>query len=180
MSSVRGRVLGAVVMAVALLALGACTSQAEKQRQQGFCPKGFTIGDASTMTRFRPGPGRDPTDVLFQAQILQVGTACSFSKSGVEIDTRITLGVQEGPAAKDRTASFGYFVAILDAQRKVVARREFSTDFKFEGNRTRLAGMEELVENVPGLKEKDAPGYQIAVGLLVTPQELEYNRQRQR
>jgi hypothetical protein len=165
---------------VALALLGACTSRAETQRQQAFCPKGYTVGDAATMTRFKPGPGRDPTDVQFQAEVIKVESTCSFDKNGADIETRVTIGVLEGPAAVNRQASFGYFVAILDGNRQVVARQEFPTEFKFEGNRNRLASVDELSERLPGLTTKDAQTYQIAVGLLVTPDELSYNRQRQR
>jgi len=170
--------LGAALVFV--LALGACTSSAEKARQQGFCPKGYTVGDAASMTRFKPGPGRDPTDVQFRAEVVKVESTCAFDKSGADIETKVTIGVLEGPAAVNRQASVGYFVAIIDGNKKIVARQEFSSEFKFEGNRNRLASLEELTERLPGVTTRDAAGYQIAVGLLVTPDELNYNRQRQR
>ncbi|MEO8560411.1 MAG: hypothetical protein ABI439_15165 [Rhodospirillales bacterium] len=166
--------------ALLVAALVACTSSAEKSRQQGFCPKGFTVGDAAGMTRFKPGPGRDPTDVQFRAEIVKVESNCEFDKNGADIDTKVTIAVQEGPSALNRSASFGYFVAILDGNKRVVARQEFASEFKFEGNRNRMASLEELSERIPGLTSKDSANYQIVVGLLVTPDELNYNRQRQR
>jgi hypothetical protein len=167
---------------VGLLVLAACSSSAEKARQQGFCPKGFTVGDAAGMTRFKPGPGRDPTDIQFRAEVVKVETLCEFDKNGMDLDleTRVTIGVAEGPSIQNRQASVGYFVALLDGNRKVVARQEFAADFKFEGNRNRLASLEELSERVPGVTSRDAAQYQVVVGLLVTPDELNYNRQRQR
>jgi hypothetical protein len=170
--------LGAAALLVAGLA--ACSSSAEKARQQGFCPKGFTVGDAASMTRFKPGPGRDPTDVQFRAEVVKVESTCEFDKNGADIETKVTIAVAEGPSVQNRTASFGYFVAILDPSKRVVARQEFTSEFQFAGNRNRMASLEELSERVPGLTTKDASGYQIVVGLLVTPDELNYNRQRQR
>jgi len=172
---------GTLALALLVVAIaGGCTSRAENQRQQAFCPKGFTVGDAASMTRFKPGPGRDPTDVQFGAEVVKIESTCSFDKNGVEIETKVTIGVLEGPAAVNRQANFGYFVAILDGNRKVVARQEFTADFKFEGNRNRLASVDELTERLPGLTSKDTPNYQIVVGLLVSPDELNYNRQGRR
>ncbi len=114
------------------------------------------------------------------AEVVKVESTCAFDKSGADIQTKVTIGVLEGPAAVNRQASVGYFVALIDPQRKVVARQEFTSDFKFEGNRNRLASLEELTERLPGVSTRDAAGYQIAVGLLVSPDELNYNRQRQR
>jgi len=176
-----GRRLAPLAVAALLVAgLGACTSNAEKARQQGFCPKGFTVGDAASMTRFKPGPGRDPTDVQFRAEVVKVESSCGFDKNGADVETKVTIAVLEGPSAQNRIASFGYFVAVLDNNKRVVARQEFTSEFKFEGNRNRMVGLEELNERVPGLTTATAANYQIVVGLLVTPDELNYNRQRQR
>lgn len=179
-SSAWRRFVPLVAAAAVLVALGACTSREEKNRQQGFCPKGFTVGDAASLTRFKPGPGRDPTDVQFRAQVVKVESSCDFDKSGVDIATKVTIGVLEGPAAINRRANVGYFVAIIDPSRKVVARQEFAADFTFEGNHNRLASVEELSERLPGVNTTNAQDYQIAVGLLVSPDELQYNRARQR
>lgn len=174
------RVVPLATAVVLVAALAGCTSREEKTRQQGFCPKGFTVGDAASMTRFKPGPGRDPTDVQFRAEVVKVESSCDFDKSGVDIATKVTIGVLEGPSAINRQANVGYFVAIIDPNRKVVARQEFSADFTFQGNRNRLGSVEELSERLPGVTTANAAGYQIAVGLLVTPDELNYNRARQR
>jgi len=168
------------VAALLVAGLGACTSNAEKARQQGFCPKGFTVGDAASLTRFKPGPGRDPTDVQFRAEVVKVESACDFDKNGANVDTKVTIAVLEGPSVQNRTVSLGYFVAVLDPNKRVVARQEFTSEFTFAGNRNRMVGLEELSEHVPGLTTKDAANYQIVVGLLVTQDELNYNRQRQR
>ena len=87
--------------------------------------------------------------------------------------------MQEGPSAQNRQASFNYFVALIGPGNRIVAREEFTADFKFEGNRTRLAGVEELRQRA-GLTTETAAGYQVAVGIALSPEELDYNRRLQR
>ena len=164
---------------IAVAVLAGCSSKSDKAEAAAFCPKAYIVGDASQLTRFKPGPGRDPTDVAFRADVLQAENVCEFSRDGATIDTKVTLGVQEGPSAQNRQASFNYFVALIGPGNRIVAREEFTADFKFEGNRTRLAGVEELRQRA-GLTTETAAGYQVAIGIALSPEELDYNRRLQR
>jgi len=168
------------LLALAVSALTGCTSSADEANAQRFCPPGVVVTDAATLTRFKPGAGRDPTDVLFQAELGKIETKCSFSKRGVSIDMRVAIAVGEGPAAQNRQAQLSYFVAIIAPGRQVVARVEFPADYQFTGNRSRLVGVEELAQEIPGVTDIQAQGYQIAVGFVLSPDELNYNRQRKR
>lgn len=174
----RNFVPGTAVLLAAMVVLSACSSSSEEAAHS--CPRGVVVGDASTMTRFKPGPGRDPRDVQFQAQLGRIDVTCSFDRTGANVETKVQLAVQEGPAAQNREASFNYFVAILDPANNVLARQEFTADYKFEGNRSRQVSVEELAQHIPGIQGRQGAGYQIAVGLAVTPEELNYNRQGMR
>jgi hypothetical protein len=172
-----------LIAAGALLvgALGGCSSSAQDAQAQRFCPPGVVVTDAANLTRFKPGAGRDPTDVQFQAEIGKVETKCDFSRrGGVSIDMRVAIVVNEGPAALNRTAQMAYFVAIIAPGRQVVARKEFPADYTFAGNRNRVIGLEELTQSIPGITDVQAQGYQVAVGFVLTQDELNYNRQRKR
>ena len=162
------------IVATALLLAG-CSSKADEARAAVSCPKAYIVGDASQMTRFKPGPGRDPTDVQFRADVMQATNTCKFSRDSAVIDTNVTLAIQEGPAAENRRASFNYFVALIGPDNRILARQEFTADYRFEGNRTRLAGVEELTQRA-SFPPEQGPGYRVAVGLALTPEELDYNR----
>lgn len=178
--SFSGRTRLVLVAALALIAAG-CTSKAQEARNAVSCPKAYIVGAASQLTRFKAGPGRDPTDVLFRADVMRAENKCDFGRNGVTIETKVTLGVQEGPAAaaQNRQASFNYFVALIGPNSQILAREEFTADYRFEGNRTRLAGVEELVQRA-NFDAASAQGYQIAVGIALSAQELDYNRRLQR
>lgn len=166
----------ALVLGVGLIAVG-CTSKAQESRNAAVCPKAYIVGDASSLVRFKQGPGRDPTDVLFRADVMKAENKCDFSRNGVTIETKVQLGIQEGPAAatQGRQAAFNYFVALIGPNNQIVAREEFTADYRFEGNRTRLAGVEELVQRA-GFTSEQAGAYQVAVGIALSVEELNYNR----
>ena len=93
----------------------------------------------------------------------------------------VGLGVQEGPSAatQNRQASFNYFVALIGPGNQILAREEFRADFQFQGNRTRLGGVEELTQRA-GFTADQAGSYQVAIGLALSREEVEYNRRLQR
>lgn len=179
-ASFTGRARLALSLGVLLAAAG-CTSKAEEARNAAVCPKAYIVGDAAQLVRFKQGPGRDPTDVLFRADVMKAENKCDFGRSGVTIETKVTLGIQEGPAAatQNRQAAFNYFVALIGPGNRIIAREEFTADYRFEGNRTRLAGVEELTQRA-GFSADQANSYQVAVGIALSREELEYNRRLQR
>ena len=95
--------------------LSGCGPSLEEQSQlRASCPQAMRVQDASTLTRFRPGAGRDRTDVLFEAELGQVNVACSARKNEVSVDLTMQILVAQGPANRDRVANVGYFVRLLD------------------------------------------------------------------
>lgn len=174
-------VLRPFLPAALLASLAACgPSATERVTAAQTCPKVLRVQDASTLTRFQPGRGRDATDTLVQASMSDIGITCSTRRDRVEVDIVFEIRVAEGPAlarvAPDRKASLEYFVAIIDPQRQVVARRTFNADFQFSGNRTKLQSREELSQHIPITAAGAGGAYQIAVGFVLTQPEVEFNR----
>lgn len=155
---------------------GCGPSTEERSELVASCPEAMRVQDTTTLTRFRPGAGRDRTDVLFQADIGKIEVACDPRRDRVIVDLTVQIAVTEGPALRDRLANVAYFVRILDPSGRVIQGRNFAADYKFEGNRNRQASSEQLTLNIPVASGFKGGAYTIAVGLLPTPEELEYNR----
>lgn len=155
-------------------------SDTERVTAAQLCPKVLRVQDAATLTRFQSGRGRDATDTLVQASISDITLACRTRRDSVEVDIVFEIRVAEGPAlartTPDRKAGLEYFVAIIDPQRQVLARRAFNADFQFTGNRTKLQSKEELSQRIPLTTAGSGGAYQIAVGFVLTPDEVEFNR----
>lgn len=178
-------VLRLLLPAALLASLAACgPSASERVTAAQLCPKALRVQDASTLTRFQPGRGRDATDTLVQASISDIVVACSSRRERVEVDIVFEVRVAEGPAlarnVPDRKVALEYFVAIVDPQRQIVTRRTFNADFQFSGNRTKLQSKEELSQRIPLANPGTGGAYQIAVGFVMTPDEVEFNRRGNR
>jgi hypothetical protein len=140
------------------------------------CPAAFAVNEARDLTRFA-GQGRDLTDVLFEARILEMALVCEYDDGIVEADLRVRFVTDDGPANQGRDVRLVYFVAIATLDRKIVARQEFELQVPFEGNRKRVAAVDEVSPRIPLQPGQTGADYVIYVGLALTPAELQYNRE---
>lgn len=170
--------LASGTLAAGLSACGPSTQEVSDLRLA--CPQAMRVQDAASLTRFRPGSGRDRTDVMFQADLGKVDIACDPRRGQVYVELTLEITVNEGPALTDRVANVGYFVRLMDPAGTIVQGRNFAADYRFSGNRTRQGSSEQLTLNVPLREGQQGGAYTVAVGLLPTPEELEYNRRGRR
>src|SRR5262249_14966530 len=113
------------------------------------CPDIAVIQDASKLVKFRDGPGRDPTDVVYEAQIARAHLDCSFEDNSVATKVAFQLVVRKGPASNSDTVTLPYFAAVVsNDERRLVSKRQFEIVVPFHGQ-----GMVTLAQEVP----EDAP-----------------------
>ena len=75
------------LLAAVALALAGCGGRSQKEMAAAsYCPQPLTVQDAQRITRFKPGTGRDPRDVVFEAEMLGVVTQCSMARNKMEVD----------------------------------------------------------------------------------------------
>ncbi|MEE8505628.1 MAG: hypothetical protein V3S40_05320 [Kiloniellales bacterium] len=140
------------------------------------CPTALPVKDAQHLVRFN-GLGRDLTDVLFEAQIVNFALICEYDDDVVEAEMRVRIMASHGPANPERKANFSYFVAIATLDERIVAREEFNLEIPFEGNQRRVVAIEELNPRIPLRQGENGAQYRIYVGLKLSPEELQYNRE---
>ena len=169
-----------LVLTVAALALSACT--AAEDRTAAVCPRAGIVPDANVMVLFREGAGRDLTDVVAQAQIVEVAVTCAYAAArrppGVTLDLQIAIAAERGPADRARRAALPYFVAVLDGDQNIVAKEFFEARFDFPDNRTRVGRVDELEPRIPLRSNFDGPGYRVMIGFQLTPDQLAWNRRQ--
>ena len=158
------------------LALAGCGPSGNEELAATYCPNPFAVGDAEQLTRFKPGPGRDPRDIVFEAVIGGATTACAFRKTDMEVDLQLRVAVNAGPSVTGGVTHVPYFVRILGANDQVVQGQEFNADFRLSPSSPRGQSLEKLTLRLPFNKMSDVAKYRIAVGLMPTQEELEYNR----
>jgi hypothetical protein len=162
-------------LALAGVALGACSSS--KDVTQFACPRFGGLDTATQQVKFRPGDGKDLTDVMYMVRLGSVQRKCEYDKSGVAIEMTVGFGLELGPANPDRNATFQYFVAIADADSNVLAKEVFPVTLAFPANVGFVEKTDQLDQRIPLPRGRSASAYQIIVGLQLTEAELEYNRQ---
>ena len=146
------------------------------------CPPILVLKDAATLTKLRPGSGRDITDVLYSGQITDFRAECKFEKdlSEVEIRLNIAFVLTRGAANTDRKVRFEYFVAMPRFHPLPQGKKVFGKSGEFTGNRARLGAVEEVTLTIPLQKGSKLDEYRILIGFQLTPQEIEFNRSRNR
>lgn len=142
------------------------------------CPSVFILDDAKDLTKFKPGPGRDITDILFEAQIVNFVGDCDYDEGEAEIELSVQISVERGPANKGRQVAFDYFAAIPKFSGQAQGKSIFRVTGEFEGNRTRMLYQDDLTMTIPVKAPTDGAALEIVLGFQLTPEELKFNRSR--
>jgi len=142
------------------------------------CPQVFLLDDARDMTKFKPGPGRDITDILFEAEIVNFVGDCDYDEGQAEIELSVQIRVERGPANKGREIAFEYFVAFPKYESQSEGKSVFNVVGAFEGNRTRMIYRDDLEMTIPVKVPTDGAALEIVLGFQLTPEELKFNRSR--
>jgi hypothetical protein len=143
------------------------------------CPRAVVGENAGRLTRFN-GAGKDPANVVFEAEIADLAGSCIYDGDTIEVDMQIQLVAGRGPAATDDKARFNYFVAVARTDKTVLSRDAFDTVIELPGNQTRNETVEEIEQTIPLAKDETGANLVIVVGIEMTSDELEFNRQQGR
>jgi len=167
---------------LAVLVLAAC--QRGPERPPPECPEIAIVQDLAELTLFAPGPGRDLTDVTLEARVVEFGGFCNTDfdedkgTGEVEVDLEVLFQATRGPASTVRSAKVTYFIAIADRNENIFARETFESDLEFEGNRNRIAYVEELTQTIPLRDGKLGENFKVFIGFQLSDEQLVYNRNK--
>jgi hypothetical protein len=146
------------------------------------CPRIGILSDAASLVKFRPGDGRDLTDVEHEAEILGVDRTCEMRDGGKAVDVAVTvqMAAARGPAAPEATTiPLPYFIAVVErASQRIVAREAIAGQIELTPGRRRAGVGEEIIERIPLGAGRSPADYEILVGLELTEEQLRYNRRR--
>ena len=135
------------------------------------------MNQAKKVTFYRPGPGRDLTDVAFDVRIGDIAFECSYdfddAGNSVAINLNILFVAQRGPAAVQDRIKVPYFAAVTNSARRILAKKQFTVELVFEGNAVRSQVVEELAQIIPFPAGSNGSAYKSFIGLQLTPRQLE-------
>jgi hypothetical protein len=166
----------------ALFTLGAALSGCVNN-QLPPCPSVRIDNTTARLIQFKEGPGRDITDIDYQAEVVAYEGECTFSDEGVEVKMDLDFTIASGAAVKKGPASIYYFVAVPQLFPNPIGKRVFQLRYDLPAS----PGVKQKVSEsdirvfIPLKKDEPAAAYDVYVGLQLTNEQLDYNRaQRQK
>ncbi|MBT3306612.1 MAG: hypothetical protein HN377_09020 [Alphaproteobacteria bacterium] len=149
------------------------------------CPDYRVVADAASLIKFQDGPGRDLVDVNYEGQITGVQLGCisnidKKTRTGtMVVDVSLSFIATRGPANRNRTARFDYFVSVVDPKLGILDRQGYPLQVSFPGNKTRVEfASNPIILELPITAKWRVSYYQIFVGLKLSREELSYNREK--
>jgi hypothetical protein len=176
MLSSRNKVAPIATVLLAMATLGGCSSEATKTMSADglTCPQVGIIRELAETTFFE-GPGRDLTDVAARGQLVDFNGQCTYDREDkrqyVEVELNLTVEGELGPAAQGRLVRLPYFVAVVDADGKILAKQVYDAEIPVPEGQRRQRIVEQLVPTIPLGSERDGMGYRVLVGLQLTDEQ---------
>lgn len=166
-----------LALGLAVLAGGCSAFRGEDPRA---CPTVRIDAATADFTRYRPGGGKDVTDVVLTGEVAGYDGSCTYDDEGVTVDMVLSFSLGLGPAATGREGSFRYFVALPDYYPNPRAKSVFETAFVFPDSVNRVRYRDEEVSlRIPLASETEsAAEREIYVGFQLSPDEYRDNRRR--
>lgn len=176
----RRRYLAAAVLALSATVLSACGSS-NKSGPRLTCPPVLLERSTADLTAFRPGPGRDLTDVLYEAQVTGYTGDCARGKGETTISVTLqpTFTINRGPAwsGSQGEGEITYFVAVPAYYPDPAGKQVFSIPFAFpSGTMSSVILRDEKVTLELPMPDTSSRPPAIYIGFQLTPEQLDYNR----
>lgn len=164
------------------LVLSGCDSWSRiKGRTPPPCPPVYIMADAAKITKYRPGSGRDLTDVEMEGEIVAFKGDCVYDDKGGEVSLQLAFELRRGPAASGRTLDVTYFVAVPKFYPAPGAKGVFTFPVTFPDTVDRIRVTDDEVSMRLPVRDKELiDNYEIFLGFQLTPEEMEDNRRNKR
>jgi hypothetical protein len=178
--TVRSGALARRITALSLLvALVAGCASSDKTASKLSCPGAFAAPQLDRYAVFRPGVAvsSNTDDIAWGVKLADVKSSCRSEGKGLRVTTTITFTVARNDDTL-RQGDFIYFVAVTDAGQNILAKQNFALRVGFAPRQKQVRVVDEITEHLPIKDLATASGYAIIVGLQVSQQQLEFNRER--
>lgn len=164
-----------------LALLSACSSKEDQPNPS--CPSVLILADAEHFTQFRPGRGRDVTDIIAEGSITGFKGTCQFGKHNatLEMTLSVSFDLLRGAANTDGTVNFPYFVAVPSMYPDPAGKAVIPASVQFPGNLSKVRyADEEISLSLPLSENLTGASYEVIIGFQLDKDQLDYNRSHRR
>lgn len=144
------------------------------------CPNVAILEAPGELTRFVDGKVGKLPDVLFKARMEVATSTCDIEGDTIHVTADAKLKIIRGPAETKREVKFNVFIGVIDGNRSVVSRHSLPVQLKFQGPDRIFEFEDSFTVPIDLPKGVDPASYSIYGGFEMTPEELEFNRRKQR
>lgn len=180
-SPARVAALAGLALVSGLAALSGCSSSDDKPAPS--CPTVLILADAERFTQFRPGRGRDITDIVAEGEIAGFKGTCEFGKKNatLEMTLSVSFNLTRGAANSDSVVEFPYFVAVPSMYPDPAGKALIPASVQFPGNLSKVRyADEELQLSLPLGNGLSGASYEVIIGFQLDEDQLAYNRSHKR
>ena len=146
------------------------------------CPPVKLLKDADKIIVYKAGPGRDISDISFEAEIKSFKGECEYLGDNeiydkVVMTLQVVLDITRGPAAKKSQFKLSYFVAIPEFFPNPKGKINFNRSLQFPLDLNSMSILDEAIEvTIPLNKNRPGPLTKVLIGFNLNKSQLEINR----
>lgn len=165
----------AAALCVAVLA-AACSSNGKDEAKGPSCPKVGVLADAAKLVNFA-GSESSMSEIVYRAEIVNAAATCDIDDDRVDLALAIQVHAVRDAAGGAAIYPARYFVAVVDKDERILAKKVFDLAIAFEGAQAQRVLRDSIDEiRIPIENEEAAGTYQVLVGFELTPDQVIYNR----
>jgi hypothetical protein len=144
------------------------------------CPPVRVDSATATMIKFGDGASRDLSDAEYQVEITGFEGECVFSGEKVEVLLDVDFRVTRGSSAQPGSISFYYFAAVPQFFPRSTGKKVFEIQTQLTDGATNPVSLTEsdVSIEIPLSKDRPAASFDVYLGLQLSDDQLEFNRQR--
>lgn len=137
------------------------------------CPETVILNPLANTATFAPGLERRPRNVAFYGILSEVDSRCEYLKGGVRMKLKVIVIGQRGPAAKGKSVSFDYFVAVVGPDQGIRSKHPFRVRIVFPPGKIR-AGVSDRIEEFIPLQGRKGSNLSLYFGFQQSPEVVEF------
>ena len=144
------------------------------------CPTLKPLQNGEKVVRYKPGVGRDITDVILEAEFTQFDGECQANEELVEVGVSIGMKASKGPALEGDLTKVGVILAITDLDKKIIDQSVFDVTLDFSGNRSTISYFERFLIDIPLKEGVKSDEFNIYLTFALSPEEMDFNKKSKR
>jgi hypothetical protein len=138
------------------------------------CPRVAVGDDVGYVARY-DGNGSRRENLLYAVKMDVPNGVCFLNEDSIDVEMTVPIRVQRGPAMEEREVNFEYWVAIARTDKTVLARESYQAEAELKLDEVGQI-IDEFDQTIPIKPGENGNNFVIIVGLVLTDEELHYNR----